>query len=106
MDDAKQLGAASAALSKAGYQLGSEVRQLSLEGMSCAGCVRRAENALLNVPGVISAEVDLASHQARVVFIAGMPTDVMFSALKTAGYPGRWVNLEGPAEQDLQVPRG
>lgn len=103
MDDAKQLGAASAALSKAGYQLGSEVRQLSLEGMSCAGCVRRAENALLNVPGVISAEVDLASHQARVVFIAGMPTDVMFSALKTAGYPGRWVNLEGPAEQDLQV---
>jgi Cu+-exporting ATPase len=103
LDDAKQLGAASAALSKAGYQLGSEVRQLSLEGMSCAGCVRRAETALLNVPGVISAEVNLASHQARVVFIAGMPTDVMFSALKTAGYPGRWVSREGPAEQDLQV---
>ncbi|WP_339649271.1 heavy metal translocating P-type ATPase [Halopseudomonas pelagia] len=103
LDDPKQLSTVSAALDQAGYQLGSEVRQVSIEGMSCAGCVRRAETALLNVSGVLNAEVNLASQQARIVYLAGMPTDDIFSALKKAGYPGRWVTPVTAGEQDIQV---
>lgn len=67
LDDTSQLSAVSAALDQAGYQLGTEAKQLSIEGMSCAGCVRRVETALLAVPGVLGAEVNLASQQARVM---------------------------------------
>ncbi|MFO7705176.1 MAG: heavy metal translocating P-type ATPase [Halopseudomonas sp.] len=103
LDDSQPLSAVSTALDQAGYQLGSDVRQVSIEGMSCAGCVRRAETALLNVPGVLSAEVNLASQQARIVYLAGMPTDDIFRALKKAGYPGRWVTRVTAGEQDIQA---
>src|SRR5574344_1982367 len=43
-------------------QLGFEPKpvqlELAIEGMSCASCVRRIENALLAVPGVIHANVN------------------------------------------------
>ncbi|MBQ0776058.1 MAG: copper-translocating P-type ATPase [Pseudomonas sp.] len=103
LDDTSQLSAVSAALDQAGYQLGTEAKQLSIEGMSCAGCVRRVETALLAVPGVLGAEVNLASQQARVMYLAGMPTDELFSALKKAGYPGRWVTPATAEEQDVQA---
>ena len=40
--------------------------QLSVEGITCAACVRRVEKALLAVAGVQTASVNLASEQVRV----------------------------------------
>ena len=39
---------------------------LSIEGMTCASCVARVEKALKAVPGVASAEVNLATERATV----------------------------------------
>ena len=39
---------------------------LRIGGMSCAACVRRVERALLGVPGVVGAEVNLATERARI----------------------------------------
>ena len=40
---------------------------LAVEGMTCASCVRRVERALLKVPGVESAAVNLATERAQIV---------------------------------------
>ena len=39
-----------------------------IEGMHCAACSLTVEDALLRVPGVISAQVGAASHRAKVVW--------------------------------------
>ncbi len=38
-------------------------------GMSCASCVSRVEKAIKNVPGVVSASVNLANGQAMVSYL-------------------------------------
>jgi Cu+-exporting ATPase len=60
---------------------------LHITGLSCAGCVRRAETALAAVPGVSSAEVSFASESARVLHDPSVRVDELTNALETAGYP-------------------
>ena len=48
---------------------------LPIEGMTCASCVSRVEKALKKVPGVLSAEVNLATEKAQVT-VAGPQTPV------------------------------
>ena len=62
--------------------------ELRLEGMSCAGCVRRAEQALGSVPGVEKAEVNLATESGRVYFSDSPPAfAALADAVARAGYP-------------------
>ena len=62
--------------------------ELRLEGMSCAGCVRRAEQALDAVPGVDKAEVNLASESGRVYWSGEAPAlSALAEAARKAGYP-------------------
>ncbi len=58
---------------------------LAIAGMTCASCVGRVERALLRAPGVISAEVNLATQRARV--LAGDADAVgLVAAVRRAGY--------------------
>jgi len=41
---------------------------LAVENMNCGGCMRKVEQALLGVPGVISARSNLSAKRATVVF--------------------------------------
>ena len=41
---------------------------LAIENMTCGGCMRKVEHALLGVPGVISARANLSTRRATVVF--------------------------------------
>ncbi|NDP37223.1 MAG: cation-translocating P-type ATPase [Rhodoferax sp.] len=58
-----------------------------IEGMHCAACALTLEDALLGVPGVLTAEVSAGSHRARVLWSADAvrPSDWM-RAVQTAGY--------------------
>jgi Cu+-exporting ATPase len=71
----------------AGY--GADVREASfgVAGMTCASCVGRVERALKKVPGVIEANVNLASERATVEYLAGEvePRDLE-EAVEGAGY--------------------
>ena len=40
---------------------------ISVGGMTCAACVRRVENALNSVPGVLDASVNLATGRATII---------------------------------------
>jgi P-type Cu+ transporter len=65
---------------------------LSIEGMTCASCVRRVEKALGKLPGIESAGVNLATEQATVRFNpAVVGRDEMRAAVERAGYGSREV---------------
>jgi len=63
-------------------------RELEIEGMTCASCVRRVERALSTVPGVAEVMVNLATGKAEVVPAgpAGPDMAALADAVRAAGY--------------------
>ncbi len=58
-----------------------------IEGMHCAACALTVEDALKQVPGVISAQVGAASHRATVVWSAdAVKPSVWMQAVQASGY--------------------
>ena len=60
--------------------------ELPVTGMSCASCVAHVEQALKRVPGVIDAQVNLATEQARVIRPASVANSALIKAVEHAGY--------------------
>ncbi len=63
----------------------SQPVSLDIEGMTCASCVNRVEKALLKVPGVETASVNLATERATV---AGGDIEALLKAVEKVGYKG------------------
>lgn len=61
--------------------------RLELTGLTCAGCVRRAESAIAAVPGVENASVNLATKQADVE--GAFDPGAVIAAIAEAGYEAR-----------------
>ena len=58
-----------------------------VKGMHCAACVGKVERALLAVPGVETAAVNLATERATIRLGAGRPSlDALRRAVAAAGY--------------------
>ena len=74
------------AVEKAGYGVPVQSLELTIEGMTCASCVGRVERALLKVPGVRSASVNLANERARVEVLGAVDPTVLVQAVEAAGY--------------------
>lgn len=67
-----------------------ETATLRIEGMTCASCVRRVEKALEKVPGVLQAQVNLATGKAAVRFRTPEASlEDLLAAAERAGYPAR-----------------
>jgi len=82
-----RLPALAQALQTAGYSMAEATVDLAVSGMSCASCSGRVERALRNVPGVLSAEVNLASERARVRVAEGAASaGELAAAVRAAGY--------------------
>ena len=80
-------------ISQLGYGTATKKSVFPVSGMTCASCVARVEQALLSVPGVISANVNLASEKATVEYIEGTAIADLRRAVREAGY-----NLGSEAE--------
>ncbi|MEQ4540250.1 MAG: heavy metal translocating P-type ATPase [Billgrantia sp.] len=95
------------AIEDAGYGAATESVELALEGMSCASCVGRIENALKTTFGVVDASVNLASEKAYVRFLAdSVSAEELVSAVEKAGYRATYLGLSGNAEpHDAQARR-
>ncbi|MBP6900829.1 MAG: copper-translocating P-type ATPase [Burkholderiaceae bacterium] len=95
---AQALQAVQAAVARAGYAIPEERRLLQVDDMTCASCVTRVEKALARVPGVLGAEVNLASNTASVRRLAGSAGDAALrAALQRAGYDGRPLQADATA---------
>ncbi|MDR6856326.1 heavy metal translocating P-type ATPase [Variovorax guangxiensis] len=69
---------------------------LPIEGMTCASCVARVEKALSQVPGVLSASVNLATEKAEVKLASGdVDVESLIVAVRKAGYEARRPAVEG-----------
>ena len=80
-----QPAAVADAIFKAGYMPGTRRVELNVNGMTCASCVGRVEKALLKVPGVAKASVNLATETARVEAVS-VSTEDLLRAVEKAGY--------------------
>lgn len=75
------------AIASAGYEAPAAEVTLRVQGMSCASCVGRVEDALRHVPGVLAASVNLAVETAWVRYVAGtLEPAVLARAVEDAGY--------------------
>ncbi len=85
-----------AAVTKAGYRVAEQTVRLRIVGMTCASCVSRVEKALRQVPGVLSASVNLATETAEVS-VAGSTAMLpsLIAAVAKAGYEAREIPAAG-----------
>ena len=86
-----------AAVGKAGYEVVTSEATLQVEGMTCASCVARVEKALLKVPGVVAATVNLATERATVLMLSTVPTGELLAAVEKAGYAAHGLSDAPPA---------
>lgn len=96
------------AVQKAGYGVPVQSLELAIDGMTCASCVGRVERALLKVPGVRSAAVNLASERAHVEVLGPPDPAALIQAVGAAGYHATASSERRPAadaERRLQRER-
>jgi len=62
---------------------------IDIEGMTCASCVARVEKALLKVPSVTAASVNLATERATVRSTDTGNVGALLQAIEKAGYSGK-----------------
>ncbi|GGL60622.1 heavy metal translocating P-type ATPase [Halocalculus aciditolerans] len=75
------------AIRGAGYDPVSETVTVAITGMTCANCASTNETALEGVPGVIEADVNFATDEARVTYNPSMVSlDDLYDAVEDAGY--------------------
>lgn len=83
---------------------------LEVEGLHCASCVAKTEKALLSVPGVVDASINLATARAKAHTKPGVDPELLSKAITEAGYGARIIedNLEStrpgedPARRELR----
>ncbi|UCG09844.1 MAG: heavy metal translocating P-type ATPase [Dehalococcoidia bacterium] len=73
-------------IAELGYATATRKSIFPVGGMTCASCVARVEEALKSAPGVISADVNLASEKATVEYLEGTDIAELRRAVKEAGY--------------------
>jgi Cu+-exporting ATPase len=84
---------------EAGYKVASTDFTLQVEGMTCASCVGRIETALLKVPGVMDASVNLATERASVQALSTVSVSDLEAAVDRAGYKAKRVDVAKPAPE-------
>ncbi|TXH20202.1 MAG: heavy metal translocating P-type ATPase, partial [Gammaproteobacteria bacterium] len=84
--------AVAAAIRKAGYEPLDRQVELKIIGMTCASCVSRVEKALKSVPGVLDAQVNLATERAQVRILGGADASALMAAVAAAGYQAETVD--------------
>lgn len=75
---------------------------LAIKGMTCASCAGRVEKALMNVPGVISAEINLALETSQVIGTDKVTTQQLISAVSAAGYQASVLSADSDHQQHLE----
>jgi len=80
------LGKIKNTISGLGYGAATKKSIFPVGGMTCVACVARVEESLAGVPGVVSANVNLASEKATVEYLEGTDMADLKRAVSQAGY--------------------
>ncbi len=88
------LGGSDQAGSSSGKATPVDARTVEVEvkGMTCSGCSRTLETALLHVPGVIQASVDFDAGRGSFTLSAGVDPGAALAAIIDQGFEGRIID--------------
>lgn len=92
------------AIADAGYQAKLYQQVFNVSGMSCSSCAGRVEKALLTVPGVFSAQVNLASEQVSLSMQEIIELPRLQQALSGSGYTISEKNARAAASEAKSIP--
>ncbi|MFC7142650.1 heavy metal translocating P-type ATPase [Halosimplex aquaticum] len=93
------------AIEEAGYEVASETVTVAITDMTCSNCAASNEESLLGTPGVVDADVNFATDEAKVTYNpAEASVEDIYAAIEDAGYsPVRAVDeSEGESAQEHQ----
>ncbi|HEX8011481.1 MAG TPA: heavy metal translocating P-type ATPase [Casimicrobiaceae bacterium] len=92
------------AIKAAGYRSDTAKTRFKIEGMSCASCVTKIEQALRETPGVVAASVSLGTEEALVEYHPAIANHAAIeAAAASAGYQAREApEPAGPEELDRE----
>ena len=80
---------------------GADTLELLVQGARCAGCIRKIEGAMLALPGVRDARLNLSTGRLRVVWTRGkLHARAITDAIATTGYTATAFD---PAEGQKQI---
>ncbi|MFC5585082.1 heavy metal translocating P-type ATPase [Nitratireductor kimnyeongensis] len=74
------------AVKGAGYKIPASRLDIGVDGMTCASCVRRVEQAIAAVPGVSGVTVNLATESASVDLLNDDARSGVEEAIRKSGY--------------------
>src|SRR6185437_10691664 len=79
---------------------------LALEGMTCASCAMRIEKGLKKVPGVLDAQVNLATERGTVTYDPALTgLEQMVQKVEAVGYKATPLTL-APSDEHMSVVTG
>lgn len=90
-----------AAIRQDGYDVATKEFVLKIAGMTCASCVTWVEKALLKVPGVSAAAVNLATEKVAIRALSTVPVAALKAAIDNAGYAASELLGTKPAAKGL-----
>lgn len=61
-------------------------KKVHIEGMHCAHCAKRAEEAIKSIPGVKSVSVSLEEKEALIISSKPVSDESIKAAIEEAGY--------------------
>ena len=94
------------AIRHAGFEVGREVRQFVVTGMTCSACAQRVEETLLNTVGVMRADVNLVLERASVTVASHVTDDAqLVNAVTRAGYGLVPITEENVAQSEVKLRR-
>ncbi|MFZ5690011.1 MAG: heavy metal translocating P-type ATPase [Pseudomonadota bacterium] len=84
------IAAVTRAVEAVGYSVAKQTTELTIEGATCASCVRQIEAALARLPGVLGVSFSLAAEKAQIEHLVGATTeDELIAAVRSSGYAAR-----------------
>lgn len=85
-----------------GYDVGGETLTLEIQGLDCADCAAKLEQAAASLPGILNAEVNFAAAQMRLTHLPGQDTlRAVSNLVSEMGYQVRTPNTAaGPARAE------
>ena len=82
-----------------GYQVGGAQKRIGIENLHCASCVQFIEHELETTPGVLSANVNIATQEATVDYLPEQTSlPQLNAAIERWGYKTRVAQIDLPAD--------
>lgn len=103
VSDPSQVDEVAKTIANAGYSVPTFEVQLDIDNMTCASCVKRVEDGLNKVSGVVSVKVNLATESASIIAYNGVEIASLVDAVNTVGYTAKRHASETSADNERRA---